>query len=96
VLNKLIDDQREELRKRDFLAYTGRNKASIPSSQLFALPQLGETASPPFKKKVVPRLPLLVHEFLPKPTPTKDEIQLNIDVATMSGKLNMRVLVTKM
>ena len=37
----------------------------------------------------------LVCELLPKPTPT-DDIQLNIDVASMFGKLNMTVLVTKM
>jgi hypothetical protein len=43
---------------------------------------------------VVPPLPPPVHEFIPKPTPTY-EIQFNIDVATMFGKLNMTVPVTK-
>jgi hypothetical protein len=45
---------------------------------------------------VVPPLPPPVHEFLPKPTPTENKIQLNIDVATMFGKLNMMVPVTEM
>jgi hypothetical protein len=39
--------------------------------------------------------PPLVCELLPKPTPT-DDIQLNIDVASMFGKLNMTVPVTEM
>jgi hypothetical protein len=44
---------------------------------------------------VVPPPPPPAHEFLPYPSPI-DEIQLNIDVATMFGKLNMMVPVTKM
>jgi hypothetical protein len=36
-----------------------------------------------------------VCEFIPKPTPTHD-IQLNIDVGSMLGKLNMTVPVTEM
>jgi hypothetical protein len=87
----LTDDQRKELRKREFLTYTRRNKASVPPSQPSAPPHPEETAPPPSTEKVVPPLPPPVHELLPKPTPTKDEIQLNIDVATMFGKLNMTV-----
>jgi hypothetical protein len=37
VLKQLIDDQRKELRKREFLTYTRRNKASVPPSQPSAL-----------------------------------------------------------
>jgi hypothetical protein len=83
----LTDDQRKELRKREYLTYTRRNKSSSPPSQ--------PTSPPPSIEKVVPPLPPPVHELLPKPTPT-DEIQLNIDVATMFGKLNMMVPVTEM
>jgi hypothetical protein len=44
---------------------------------------------------VAPPPPLLVCEFLPKTTPTND-IQLNIDVATMFGKLNMTIPMAEM
>jgi hypothetical protein len=44
---------------------------------------------------VAPPPPPPLHEFLSEPTPT-NEIQLNIDIATMFGKLNMTVPVTKM
>jgi hypothetical protein len=85
ALNQLTDDQRKELRKRAYLTYIRINKASVPPSQ--------PTSPPPSTEKVVPPLPPLVHEFLPKPIPI-DEIQLNIDIASMFGKLNMMVPVT--
>jgi hypothetical protein len=44
---------------------------------------------------VAPPPPPPVCELLPNPTPI-DDIQLNIDVANMFGKLNMKVLVTDM
>jgi hypothetical protein len=44
---------------------------------------------------VAPPPPLLVCEFLPKPTPTYN-IQLNIDVASMFGKMNMTIPITYM
>jgi hypothetical protein len=83
----LTDDQRKELKKREYLTYTRINKASTPPSQL--------STPPPLAEKVVPPPPPIVHEFLPKTTPT-NEIQLNIDVATMFGKFNMTASVTKM
>jgi hypothetical protein len=95
VLNQLTDDQRKELRKREFLTYTRRNKASIPPSQP-STPLSQKQPLLPSTEKVVPPLPPPVHEFLPNPTPTEDEIQLNIDIATMFGKLNMTVPVTEM
>jgi hypothetical protein len=52
--------------------------------------------SPPSIEKVVPPLPCPVHELLLKPAPTKKEIQLNIDIAAMFGKMNMTVCVTEM
>jgi hypothetical protein len=78
------------------LAYTRRNKASIPSSQPSNLPQPKEITNIPSIKKVVPPLPPLVHDLFPNPTPTKYEIQLNIDVAPRFGKLNMMVPITEM
>jgi hypothetical protein len=78
----LTDDQRKELRKWEYLTYTRRNKASTPPTQ--------PTTPPPSTEKVVPPLPPPVHEFLPKLAPTYD-IQLNIDIATMFGKLIMMV-----
>jgi len=85
-LNQLTEDQPKELRKREYLTYTRRNKASTPPSQ--------PATPPPSIEKVVPPPPP-VHEFLPKPIPT-NEIQFNIDVATIFGKLNMTVPVREM
>jgi hypothetical protein len=51
---------------------------------------------PPSIEKVVPPLPPPVQEFLPNPTPTKYEIQLNINVSSVFGKLNMTVHVMDM
>jgi hypothetical protein len=45
----------------------------------------------PSAKKVVPPPPPPVCELLPKPTSTEEEIQFNIDVSTMFGRLNMTV-----
>jgi hypothetical protein len=44
---------------------------------------------------VAPPPPPTICEFLPKPT-SIDDIQLNIDVANMFGRLNMTVPVTEM
>jgi hypothetical protein len=96
VLNQLTDDQRKELRKREFLTYTRRNKALVPSSQPSTPSHPEETTPLPSTKKVAPPLPPIVHELLPNPTLTEDEIQLNIDIATMFGKLNMMVPIKKM
>jgi hypothetical protein len=86
-LNQLTDDQRKELRKREYLTCTRINKSSSPPSQP-AIP-------PPSIEKVVPPPPPPVHELLPKPAPTYD-IQLNIDVTSMFGKLNMIVPMIEM
>jgi hypothetical protein len=58
-------------------------------------PPSNPATTPPSTEKVVPPPLPPVHELLPKPTPTY-EIQLNIDVATMFGKLNMMISVTEM
>jgi hypothetical protein len=44
---------------------------------------------------VGPPPPPPVCDLIPNPTPT-DDIQLNIDVSSMFGKLNMTILVTEM
>jgi hypothetical protein len=85
ALNKLTDDMKKELKRREILTYTRRNKASSPPSY--------PNTPLPSAEKVYPPPPPLVCEFLHKPTPT-DGIQLNIYVATMFGKMNIRVLVT--
>jgi len=38
----------------------------------------------------------LVHDYLSKPTPTDKELQLNIDVPAMMGKMNMLIPLIKM
>ena len=87
ALNKLTDDQKKELRRREYLNYTRINKNAFPPSQ--------HDTPLPSTEKVAPPPPPLVHEFLPEPAPT-DEIELNIDVATMFGNMNMMVPVTEM
>jgi hypothetical protein len=82
----LTDDQKKELKRREILVYRRKN-ASAPPSQ-------PDTPLPP-AEKVAPPPPPPVCELLPKPTPA-DDIQLNIDVANMFGKLNMTVPVTEM
>jgi hypothetical protein len=82
----LTDDQRKELRRREILTYRRKNSPT-PSSQ-------PDTPLPP-AEKVAPPPPPPVCELLPKTTPTVD-IQLNIDVANMFGKLNMTVPMTEM
>jgi hypothetical protein len=86
-LNQLIGDQKKELRRREFFTYTRINQDSSPPSHL--------ATHLPSAEKVSPPPPPLVHELLPKTNPTY-EIQLNIDVAAMFGKMNMMVLVTYM
>jgi hypothetical protein len=105
VLNQLTEDKRKELKKREILTYARRNKIPIPQTsekQTSSQPtkqapsQPTKDTAPEPTKKVAP-LPLpLVGEFLPKPTKADEEIQMNIDVSTMVGKMNMTVPVTKM
>jgi hypothetical protein len=83
-LNKLIDDQKKELRRRDIITYRRENYLSPLSQPDTLLPSI---------EKVAPPRPPSVCEFIPKPT-TKYDIQLNIDVARMFGKINMMVPVT--
>jgi hypothetical protein len=74
TLNKLTDDQKKELRRRELLTYTKRKNASSPLSQ--------PDTPLPLEEKVAPPPPPLVCELIPSPTPI-DDIQLNIDVASM-------------
>jgi hypothetical protein len=78
------------------LTYTRRNKVPVPPLQPSTLLHLETTVPSTSTEKVVSPLPPLVHEFLLKPTPTKNEILLNIDVASMFGKMNMNVPVPEM
>jgi hypothetical protein len=85
-LNKLTNDQKKELRRREIPVYRRKNASSPPSWP--------DTPLPP-TEKVAPQPPPPVCEFPPKPTPAND-IQLNIDVANMFGKLNKTVPMTEM
>jgi hypothetical protein len=47
-LNQLTDDQKKELRRREYLTYTRRNKASAhPSQPDTPLPSAEKVAPPP-------------------------------------------------
>jgi hypothetical protein len=59
----LKNDQRKEIKKREYLTYTRRNKASTPTSY--------PDTPPSSIEKVVPPPPPLVHELLPKPIITQ-------------------------
>jgi len=96
VLNQLTEDQRKELRKKEVLTYARRNKASVPLLQLSTPLHLEVEVPLPSTKKVVPPPSPPIRELLPKPTSTKEEIQLNIDMSAMFGKLNIIVLVIEM
>jgi hypothetical protein len=96
VLNQLIEDQRKELRKKEILTYDRRNKTSNPLPQP-PTPPHPEVGSPlPYTNKVVPPPPPPVLELLLEPTSAEEDIQLNIDVSAMFGKLNMVVPVIEL
>jgi hypothetical protein len=86
ALSKLTDDQNKELRRREILTYKRKNSPAPLSQPNTSLPPV-EKAAPPY--------PSSLCELFTNLTPT-DDIQLNIDVANMFGKLNMTVLVTEM
>jgi hypothetical protein len=104
VLNQLTEDQRKELKKREILTYARRNKIHFPPPQTSVHPPPEKQApSQPRKEapsqpteKVIPPPPPLVHDLLPKPTQVDEEIQLNIDIPTMIGKMNMSVPMVEM
>jgi hypothetical protein len=73
---------KERLRKKEILTYSRRNKAPM--------------APPPASKIVPPPPPPLVHDFLPQPTPTIEDLHLNIDVTNMMGNMNMVVPLAEM
>jgi hypothetical protein len=82
----LTYDQKNELRRTEILTYRRKNSSTPPSHPNNPLPSA---------ENVVPPPPPSVREFPPKTIPTY-VIQLNIDVTTMFGKLNMTVPVTEM
>jgi hypothetical protein len=84
------------LRKKKVLTYVRRNKALVPPLQPSTPLHLEVEVPLPFVEKVVPPSPPLVHETIPKPTTTEEEIQLNIDVPTMFGRIHMVVSMTDM
>jgi hypothetical protein len=85
ALSKLTDDQKKESR-REILTYKRKNALAPPSQADTPLPLAIKVATPP---------PPSVCELLLKPTST-DDIQLNIDVENMFGKLNMTFPMTEM
>jgi hypothetical protein len=64
------------------LTYSRRNK--VPSSPS------------PTTKEVPPPPPPPVHDLLPQPVPTNEDLHLNIDVPSMIGKMNMVVPMVEM
>jgi hypothetical protein len=81
-LNKFTYDQKKELRTMEILTYTRiKNYSTRPSWPDTPLPSIEKVAPPP---------PPPVCELIPKTNPT-DGIQLNIDVVSMFGKMNMKV-----
>ena len=58
-------------------------------------PQAKEDLPQPVKEVSLPP-PLLMRTLLPKPVPANEQIQLNIDVPTMMGKMNMSVPIVEM
>jgi hypothetical protein len=78
------------------LTYARRNRVLVPPPSA-KVPPSQENKDPPQPiKEVRPPPSPLIHNFLPKPMPTNEEIQLNIDVSIMMGKMNMSVPVVEM
>jgi len=101
VLNKLTEDQRKELKKRETMTCARRNitHVSLPQA-LVHPPQKKQDPSQPIKE-APPKLtekvsPPLVRDLLLRPKHEYKEIELNIDVPTMIGKMNMLFLVLEM
>jgi hypothetical protein len=67
-----------------------------PPPEKQAPSQPRKEAPPQPAEKVVPPPPPPVRDLLPRPTQEDEEIQLNIDVPTMIGKMNMSVPVVEM
>jgi hypothetical protein len=67
-------------------------KRKLHLNQQISFTSAKENESPDSKESGPP--PSLVQEFLPKPTHA-EKIQMNIDVPTILGKMNMLVLVVK-
>jgi hypothetical protein len=68
---------KEKLRKREILTYSRRKKVSIQTL--------------PVIKVVHPPPPPPFHDLIPQPSPTYEDILLNIHVSSMIGKRNMVV-----
>jgi hypothetical protein len=89
---------KDNLRKKEILTYTRRNKVSGPSPQAAKndVPQTNPSKKgippPPLATMEVPQPPPPpVHEFLPQPALINEEIRMTIDVPGMMGKMNMSV-----
>jgi hypothetical protein len=63
-LNQFTDDQKKELRRREYMTYTRGNKYLAP-------PYHPDTPLP-LVEKVTPPPPPLVREFIPNPTHADD------------------------
>jgi hypothetical protein len=82
VLNQMDEDLKDKLRKKEILTYSRRKKVQAPP--------------PPTTKEVHPPPPPPVHDLLPQPAPSDEELHLNIDVSPMMGKMNMSVPMVEM
>jgi hypothetical protein len=83
VLNLMDEESREKLRKREYLTYSRRKKAPETSP------------SDPKPPQTRPPLPL---DTSPPPQPTlpkNDDIDLNIDMASILAKVNVPVPLTE-
>jgi hypothetical protein len=96
VLSQLDENTKNELRKKEILTYARRNKAPVPPPPAPVPPPQAKEAPPQPTKEVPPPPPPSMHDLLPKPMPTNEELRLNIDVSAMIGKMNMSVPVVEM
>jgi hypothetical protein len=102
ILNQVDEDLKDKLRKNEILTYTRRNKVPLMSPKMAkkdvpqtTLAKKDISPPPPTSREVPPPPPPLVRELLPQPTPTNEELCLNIDVSSMMGKMNMSVPVVE-
>jgi hypothetical protein len=83
ILNQMNEDSKERIRKREYLTYSRRKKA------------LDTSPSNPKPPHIIYPLPLDTIAPLQPTLPKNDNIDLNIDMASVLAKVNVTIPLTK-
>jgi hypothetical protein len=96
ALNQLDENTKNELRKKEILACARRNRVPVPPPSTLIPPLQAKEDPPQLVQEVPPPPPPSMHNLLLNPVPTNEEIQLNIDMTTMTRKINILVPIVDM